>query len=127
MPIPEEKMDQISFAIEDKIPVNNRADVLRRLFWTTRTDGPNSLILFLGEFKKVDGLRNQNQLVLDFATAQSQRSALGLPDAVIWGATCAVGQFKVYSSSWKKVQSVCLELVSRFLLTLLPRHLMVLS
>jgi hypothetical protein len=81
-------------------------DVLRRTCWSPH-QGPNSLIAFIGELKKPGGRRNQNQLVLDFATAQYQRYALGLPDRVIWGVECSMGCFGVYSSNWSEDHLVC--------------------
>jgi hypothetical protein len=78
----------------------DRSERLRRLFWAPNTATTNTVILFLGEFKKVESDRNQNQLVLDFATAQYQRRCLGLPNAVIWGISCGSGSLKVYSSMW---------------------------
>jgi hypothetical protein len=106
MPIPAEKMDAITVALDQVTTSNNYEEIFLRLFWTTSITLPNTLIIFLGEFKKVRGNRNQNQLLLDFRTAQSHRLALGLPDAIIWGSTCAMGNFKVYSSEWNEDHTV---------------------
>jgi len=59
-----------------------------------------SLILFAGEFKRVPGQRNINQLLMSLSTAQHHRRALGLDDAVIFGATSAQGIFDVTASWW---------------------------
>src|SRR5580698_8101018 len=67
-------------------------------FWSKEPCDTNSVIVFPGEFKKAIG--NRNQLVVDFGAAQHQRRALGLKDVVIWGATCAMGEFILYSSEW---------------------------
>jgi hypothetical protein len=56
MPIPGEKMDSIFRAVAAGTAPVELADVMRRLFWSPRPNGPNSLILFLGEFKKNTGL-----------------------------------------------------------------------
>jgi hypothetical protein len=62
MPIPADTMGEINVATSEVTPPTEREDVIRRLFWTPRDD-LNSLILFLGEFKKLPGLRNRNQLL----------------------------------------------------------------
>jgi hypothetical protein len=112
MPISMEKMDSINASLNKIATPSNNFEIRRRLFWSTDTSPPNNtLIIFPGEFKKVPGNRNQNQLLLDFLTAQSQRFALGLPDAVLWGSTCAMGQFKVYSSKWNEDHTVSLFII----------------
>jgi hypothetical protein len=101
MEIPGERMDGVADALAAlELPDADRNERHHRLFWTRNRTIPNTVILFLGEFKKAEGNRNQNQLVLDFGTAQQQRRCLGLPNAVIWGITCASGNLKVYSSMW---------------------------
>ena len=99
--IPDEKTDGVVRALYALgLEAAERSERRRRLFWTPNATGPISVILFLGESKKAEGDRNQNQLVLDFGTAQYQRRCLGLPNAVIWGITFASGKLKVYSSMW---------------------------
>jgi hypothetical protein len=94
-------MHQVTHALEVLgLADADRLERERRLFWTQYSTVPNTVILFLGEFRKTEGNRNQNQLVLDFGTAQCQRRCLGLPNAVIWGSTCAGGNLTVYSSMW---------------------------
>jgi hypothetical protein len=97
--VPGDKMDGIKDALNNLgLSADDRSERIRRLFWTPIPTKPNTAILFLGEFKEAEGDRNQNQLLLGFATAQYQRRRLGLPSAVIWGITCANGIGKVYSS-----------------------------
>jgi hypothetical protein len=112
-PIPEEKMDDITAALNKITTRTNRQEILRRLFWTPNTISQNTLIIFLGEFKKDEGARNQNQLLLDFLTAQSQRLALGLPNIILWGSTCAKGKFTVYSSKWNEDNTVSPSVTNR--------------
>jgi hypothetical protein len=106
MPIPGETMDSIREAVAEITTSENRLDLTRRLFWTPTVTVSNTLIMFLGEFKRELDEKNQNQLLIDFRTAQSQRYVLGLTDSVIWGATCAMGEFTVYSSMWNDAHSV---------------------
>jgi hypothetical protein len=101
--IPAEKLDQIEEAVA-RSP--DSEEITCRIFWTTNTEAANTLIIFAGEFKNVSGNRNKNQLLINFRAAQSQRLALGLPDTIIWGATCAMGQFTVYSSVWNSEHDV---------------------
>ena len=99
--VPGERMDEVTLALTALgLVAADRSERLRRLFWTPNPTLPNTVIVFLGKFKKAEGDRNQNQLVLDFGTTQYQRRCLGLPNAVIWGITCASGNVKVYSSMW---------------------------
>lgn len=106
-PIPVEKTAEITDVISRVTMTANSVDDIRRVYWAPCVQGPNSLILFLGECKKAPGSRNQNRLLVDFRTAQWQRYTLGLPDAVIWDAACAMGRFQVYSSMWRYEHSVC--------------------
>jgi hypothetical protein len=94
-------MHQVTHALEALgLTDAERLERERRLFWTQNATVPNTVILLLGEFKKTEGERHQNQLILDFGTAQCQRRCLGLPNAVIWGITCADGNLKLYASMW---------------------------
>jgi hypothetical protein len=70
-PISAAKMGEILFATVATTPPAKCLNVTRRLFWSSRRVGLNSLILFLGEFKKTQGPRNENQLLVNFCTAQS--------------------------------------------------------
>ena len=103
--IPDETMDDVELHVNQWTPEEERRDRILDLYWSPHTTR-NSLIVFLGEFKKGSHERNRSQLLLDFCTAQYQRYALGLPNAIIWGVTCAMGKFEVYSSMWDDNQSV---------------------
>jgi hypothetical protein len=69
--VPGKKTDEVAYALEalGLVAADRRARE-RRLYWTSNATRPNTVILFLGEFKKTEGDRNQNRLVLDFGTAQ---------------------------------------------------------
>lgn len=105
MKIPDPKMS----AITAKILANRDIDamVISRLYWDPKEPSPNSLIAFPAEYKSRLSDRNQNQLLMDFLTAHSQRRAFGLPDMTLWGAVISGSLFTVYSSRWDEGH-VCL-------------------
>jgi hypothetical protein len=100
LPFPAGLTDRIYLATGRMVERSKRATSHANAFWSKDTTGENSLIVFAGEYKGDDGVRNKNQLGIDFGAAQSQRRALGLDPGIIWGATCAKGCFEVFSSEW---------------------------
>jgi hypothetical protein len=100
-------MDAIHEAISTVFLDPQSAEIRSRLYWAPIALGPNSLIAFPGEFKNRPGQRNQNQLLIDLCTAQSQRRAFGLPNSIVWGAVGSGSLFTVYSASWGERQHVC--------------------
>jgi hypothetical protein len=108
LPFSANLMDRISLAM---CVTTKLGTLYPNTFWSKGTSGKNSLIVFACEYKGDYGACNKNQLVMDFATAQSQRRALGLDPGIIWGATYAEGSFEVYSSEW--VENVRFSLLSK--------------
>jgi hypothetical protein len=106
IPIPGEVMDKIGVAVRDSTKVEVLEETLHRLYWKPEAVDENSLMAFVGEFKKRLGTHNRNQLLADLLTAQSQRRAFGLPDIIVWGAVCSAGQFQVFSSIWNDTHTV---------------------
>jgi hypothetical protein len=101
LPMSAHRMHSIHFAILEIVQLRDLERIYESAFWSKYILDENSLITFASEHKSDDdGVRNRNQLAMDFGTAQSQRRALGLDPAIIWGATCAMGRFEVFSSEW---------------------------
>ena len=103
LPFPEDLSDSIYFEMGDMpdLELNSRQTIYANAFWSNDISDQNSLIVFASEYKRGDNTRNKNQLGIDFGAAQSQRRALGLNDAIIWGTTCSNGVFEVFSSQWR--------------------------
>jgi len=59
-----------------------------------------SIIGFAVEYRAHSSNANKNQLQIDLSTAQCQRKAVGLPDRIVYGATCWKGEFNIYASWW---------------------------
>ena len=123
LPFPAGLTDRIYSATDGVVGPLNRATSHANAYWSKDITGENSLIVFAGEYIGDDGIRNKNQLGIDFGAAQSQRRALGLDPGIIWGATCAKGCFEVYSSEW--VNNVRFSLIdtSRYSLLLSLSHM----
>lgn len=98
LPFPERLSGGIVVSMRDMVEATNRRTAYANAFWSKDTTGENSLIVFASEYKRGDNTRNKNQLGINFGAAQSQRRALGLGPAIVWGATCARGCFEVFSS-----------------------------
>jgi hypothetical protein len=121
MPIPADNMIKISFATGRIMSSAQRLDVIRRLYWSPRRDGLNSVILFLGNStvykapaieinsSRTFALHNRRDLPSDFR----------------------VPSFEERRARWvvflKLDPLVCPILFSNLPLTLLPGHRMVLS
>ena len=101
LPVPERLSRDISVAMRGMVEATNRQAAYANAFWSKDTTGENSLIVFASEYKTSESTRNKNQLGMDFGAAQSQRRALGLDSAIVWGATYAEGCFEVFSSEWE--------------------------
>ncbi|KAF8592607.1 hypothetical protein K439DRAFT_1610381 [Ramaria rubella] len=60
-----------------------------------------SIIAFPAEYRRYSSTSSRHQLMMDLTTAQCQRKAIGLADAILYGATVDQGQFCIYVSWWK--------------------------
>ena len=84
VPLPQHLWDRI---------VNRGAEethVLDRAFWDAECGSLPTLPRFSGEFKRNTANHNQNQLMMDMVTFQSQLRALDIAE-ILWGATCTGG------------------------------------
>ena len=93
LPFPERLSRHIVVAMRDMVEAMNRQIAYANAFWSRDTTGGNSLIVFASEYKEGDNIHNKNQLGMDFGAAKSQRRALRLDPAIVWGAACAKGFF----------------------------------
>ena len=107
LPIPTHVTYRILSALKNMVKPQELPNNYANAFWSKEKSDENSIIVFPSEYKKNDGVRNKNHLVMDFGAAQSQRRALGLDPAIIWGSTCAMGRFEVFSSEWDDEVRFC--------------------
>ncbi|KAF8577632.1 hypothetical protein K439DRAFT_1664141 [Ramaria rubella] len=80
------------------------ADILVESQWASSyVNSPEvtSTIVFPAEYKRYSPTSSRHQLMMDLTTAQCQRKAIGLADAILYGATVDQGQFCIYASWWK--------------------------
>ncbi|OBZ68691.1 hypothetical protein A0H81_11031 [Grifola frondosa] len=77
------------------------SEVARNAFWSPVPPESISVIAFPSEHRRLDLITNCNQVIMDLATAQSQRRALGFKDDIIFGVAGARGEAAVLSSWWE--------------------------
>ncbi|KDQ12981.1 hypothetical protein BOTBODRAFT_34121 [Botryobasidium botryosum FD-172 SS1] len=79
-------------------------------FWQTSADQASvSIIGFAVQYEIYDSKRREDGRPLGaiLSTAQSQRRALGLKDATIYGATIVCGECRVFASWWDRHSRIC--------------------